>query len=189
MTYRDFRQRTWRRLDLLPGELLGELRDRARQARHLPARIVLVNDVALRRTHQLGLGAGHGLQRRGAVAALDRFLDIADGAAHLGAARLVDHGAAGDLARRFLGGSRVGHRLKNPLAETAGVQLRTIMLSHVTGAGCVSERLRDAVAASNLREGPNMLKETRRRDCARRHCRPYRGTGLQRQRFRVGEKR
>jgi hypothetical protein len=27
------------------------------------------------------------------------------------------------------------------------------------------------------------LKEQRRRDCARRHCRPYRGHGLQRQRF------
>jgi hypothetical protein len=153
MTYRDFRQRARRRLGLLAW-LLAELRNRARQARHLPARVVLVNDVALRRTHQLGLGAGHRLQRRVAVAALDRFLDVADGAAHLGAARLVDHGAAGDLAGRLLGGSRVGHRLKNPLAETAGVQLRTIMLSHVTGAGCVSERLRDAVAASNLREGP-----------------------------------
>ena len=34
------------------------------------------------------------------------------GTAHLGAARLVDHGAAGDLARRFLGGSGIGHRLK-----------------------------------------------------------------------------
>src|SRR5215813_10409513 len=112
------------------------------EPRYLPARIVLVNDVALRRSHQLGFGARHRLQRSIAVAAIDRFLDGADGTAHLGAARLVDHGAAGNLARRFLGGSRIGHRLKIPLAETAGVQSRTIMLSHVTDAAwVVSERL------------------------------------------------
>jgi len=96
--------------------LLGELGDRMREAGHFAARIVLVNDVALRRTHQLGLGARHCLGGRVAVAALDRFLDGADGATHLCAARLVDHGAAGNLARRFLGGSGIGHRLKNPLA-------------------------------------------------------------------------
>jgi hypothetical protein len=28
-----------------------------------------------------------------------------------------------------------------------------------------------------------LLKEQRRRDCARRHCRPYKGHILQRQRF------
>src|SRR5215467_11079877 len=83
------------------------------EPRYLPARIVLVNDVALRRSHQLGFGARHRLQRSLAVAALDRFLDGADGAAHLGAARLVDIGAPGNLARRFLGGSRIGHRLKS----------------------------------------------------------------------------
>jgi len=31
---------------------------------------------------------------------------------------------------------------------------------------------------------PALPKEQRRRDCARRHCRPYRGRVSQRQRFR-----
>src|SRR6185312_11406977 len=100
-------------------DLLAELCDRMRQAGHFPARVVLLNDVALRCTHQLWLGTRHRLCGRVAVATLDRVLDGADGAAHLGAARLVDHGSAGNLARRFLGGSRIGHRLKIPLAETA----------------------------------------------------------------------
>ena len=74
-----------------------------REPRNLSARIVLMDDAALRRLHQLGLGALHRLQRRLAVAALDRFLDGADRAAQLGAPRLVDDGAAGNLAGRFLG--------------------------------------------------------------------------------------
>lgn len=90
------------------GDLRGEPRDFA-------AGVVLVDDVALRGTHQSGLGIRHRLQGSGAVAGLDGFLDGADGTAHLGAARLVDGGAAGDLARRFLGGSGVGHGLKCPL--------------------------------------------------------------------------
>ena len=89
------------------------------QPRNLPARIVLVNDVALRRLHQLGLSLRHRLQCRIAVTALDRFFDAADGAAHLGAARLVDDGAAGNLARRLFGGSGIGHVLKYPSAVTA----------------------------------------------------------------------
>src|SRR5690349_23903179 len=99
-----------------PPGLLGELGDRMREAGYFAARIVLVNDVALRRSHQLGLGARHRLGGGIAVAALDRFLDGANSAAHLGAARLVDHGATGNLARRLFGGSGIGHRLKNPLA-------------------------------------------------------------------------
>ena len=96
--------------------LLGELRDLMREARHFAARIVLMDDVALCCAHQLRLGARHRLQCRGAVAALDGLLDGTDGVENLGAGRLVDYGAAGDLARRFLGGSRIGHRLKIPLA-------------------------------------------------------------------------
>src|SRR6202048_4994857 len=84
------------------------------ETRNLSARIVLVNDVALRRLHQLRLSARHRLLRRSAIAALDRLFDDADRTAHLGAARLVDDGAAGNLARRLLGGSRIGHILKYP---------------------------------------------------------------------------
>jgi len=57
------------------------------------------------------------------------------------------------------------------------------MLDRVIDAAGCSGLPWDAVAGSNLRR-PAMLKETRRRDCARRHWRPYRGRVLQRQRFR-----
>jgi hypothetical protein len=89
-----------------------------REPRDLSARIVLVNDIALRCLHQLRFRARHRLQRCSAVAAFDGFFDSANRAAHLGAARLVDDGAAGDLARRLLGGSRIGHILKYPSAVT-----------------------------------------------------------------------
>jgi hypothetical protein len=89
-----------------------------RKPRDLSARIVLMNDVALRGLHQFRLGAGHRLQRGIAIAALDRLFDGADRAAHLGAARLIDNRAAGNLARRLLGGSCVGHALKYPSAVT-----------------------------------------------------------------------
>jgi len=95
-----------------------------REAGHFAARIVLVNDVALRCAHQFRLGPHHRLHGRVAVTALDRFLDVADGAAHLGAARLVDHGAAGNLARRFLGGSRIGHLFKSFGGNRSYVQSR-----------------------------------------------------------------
>jgi len=89
-----------------------------RETRYLPARVVLVNDVALRCLHQLRLRVLHRLQRCVPVTALDRFLDGADRAAQLGPLRLVDDGAAGNLAGRLLGGSRIGHLLKYPSAGT-----------------------------------------------------------------------
>src|ERR1700754_4045492 len=85
-----------------------------RQARHLTVRVVAVNDVVLRRLHQFRLGMLHRRSRRGAIAALDCFLDGTHGGAQLGSARLVDDGAAGNLAGRLLGGSRIGHLFKNP---------------------------------------------------------------------------
>ena len=100
------------------AELLGELRDLMGQTRYLPARIVLVNDVALGGLHQLGLGALHGVQRCGAVALCDGVFNDANRSAHLGAARLVDDGAAGNLARRLLGRSGVGHVLS--VLQTGG---------------------------------------------------------------------
>src|ERR1019366_5824765 len=99
------------------ASLFRELCDLMREPRDLPARIVLVNDIALGCLHQLRLGARHRFQRGIAVAALDRLFDDADRAAHLGAARLVDDGAAGNLACRLLGGSRIGH-VSNILAVT-----------------------------------------------------------------------
>src|SRR5271163_4772385 len=89
--------------------LLRQLRNLMHKSRNLPARRVLVNDVALRRFHQLRLGTRHCLECCVAVTALDRFFDRSDRTAHLGAARFIDDGAAGNLARRLLGGSRIGH--------------------------------------------------------------------------------
>ena len=94
--------------------LCAELRDLMHQAGNLAACRVPVNDIALSGAHQLGLRAHHRLHRCIAVAALDRVFDAAHGATHLGAAGLVDRGTTGNLARRFLGGSGVGHRLKYP---------------------------------------------------------------------------
>src|ERR1700733_14736870 len=91
-----------------------ELGDLMRQPRNFPARIVLVNDIALRGLHELRLGMRHRLQRRVTIAALDRLFDGSNRATHLGAARLVDNGAAGNLAGRLLGGSSIGHALKCP---------------------------------------------------------------------------
>src|ERR1700704_830497 len=95
-----------------------------REPRDLSARIVLVNDVALGCLHEFRLGARHCLQRCIAVAALDRLFDGADRAAHLGATRLVDNGAAGNLARRLLGGRSIGHVLKYPSAKISRWEVR-----------------------------------------------------------------
>ena len=62
----------------------------------------LIDDIALGGLHQFRFRVRHRLQRRIAVAALDGFFDRADRATHLGAARLVDDGAAGILRVAFL---------------------------------------------------------------------------------------
>jgi len=108
-------------LTSLLADLLGELGDLVRQARYLPARIVLVNDIALRGLHQFWFRAHHRLQRRIAVAILDGFLDGTNRATHLGTARLIDDGAAGNLAGRLFGGSGIGHVLNYPSADIARV--------------------------------------------------------------------
>src|SRR5260221_6987469 len=107
----------------MPGLLTGifsissfrELCDLMREPRDLSARIVFVDDVALRRLHQFRFRTCHCLQRRFAVAALDRLFDNADCAAHLGTARLVDNGAAGNLSRRLLCGGSIWHVFNYPL--------------------------------------------------------------------------
>ena len=112
---------------------LRELGDRVSQARHLPARIVLVNDVALRSLHQFRFRVLHRFERRFAITALDRFLDGADRATHLRAARLVDDGAAGNLAGRLFGGSGIGHVLNYPSAVIA----RVVGLERAGRSNCV----------------------------------------------------
>jgi len=112
---------------------LRELGYRVRQARHLPARIVPVNDVALRGLHQFRFRILHRLERRLAIAALDRLLDGANRATHLSAARLVDDGAAGNLAGRLFGGSGIGHVLNYPSAVIA----RVVGLERAGRSNCV----------------------------------------------------
>jgi hypothetical protein len=100
-----------------------------------------VNDVALRCLHQFGLRMRHCLQSCIAVAALDGFFDGADRATHLGAARLVDDGAAGNLAGRLFGGSGIGHVLNYPSADIAlvvGLE-RAGRSNCVIDAGCISK--------------------------------------------------
>jgi hypothetical protein len=84
-------------------ELLAELGDAVREPGHFAAGAVFMHDVSLRRTHDHRLRVLHRGHRRVAVAAGDRFLDLAHGIAQQGAARLVDFGAARDLARGFAG--------------------------------------------------------------------------------------
>jgi len=95
--------------------------------------MVLVNDVALRGLHQFRFGVLHRFQRGIAVAALDRFLDGSDCTAHLGAARLVDEGAAGNLAGRLFGGGGIGHVLNYPSAVIA----RVVGLERAGRSNCV----------------------------------------------------
>ena len=99
-------------------DLLRELCNLTPESRNLSACIVLVNDLALRGPHELRFSARHRLQRRVTIAALDRLLDGSHRTAHRRAARLVDDGAAGNLARRLFGGSGIGHVLNYPSTVT-----------------------------------------------------------------------
>src|ERR1700688_5151441 len=68
---------------------LPELGDPMGKARNFAAGVVLVNDAALRRTHDDRFGLLESQQCRIAVAAGDRFLDFADRFAQQRTARLV----------------------------------------------------------------------------------------------------
>ena len=70
-----------------------------------------------RGAHELRFGLLHGLQCLVTITRRDRFLHLTDGSAYACAARFVDHGAAGDLARCFAGGGGVGHVLYLSLSE------------------------------------------------------------------------
>jgi hypothetical protein len=62
-----------------------------------------VNDALGDRAHQLGLRLDEGRLGGRGVTRSDRFFELAQEGAHARAARLVDFGAAGDLADRLLG--------------------------------------------------------------------------------------
>jgi hypothetical protein len=90
--------------------LFAELADLMGQARHLPARGLLMDDAALGGPHELGFGGQEGRFGLGLIPACDRVIDQAQIVAHARAARLVDLGTARDLAGRLLGGLGVGHQ-------------------------------------------------------------------------------
>ena len=92
-----------------------------------------MNDVALGCLHQFRFRVRHRLQRCIAVAALDGFFDGTNRATHLGAARLVDDGAAGNLAGRLFGGRGIGHVLNYPSAVIA----RVVGLERAGRSNCV----------------------------------------------------
>jgi len=87
----------------------AELGDTMREPWNFSAGVVLVNRSTLRGAHDRRLGFLESRQRCVTVAACDRLLDPADRTAQGGAARLVDLGAACDLARGFAGGLGVCH--------------------------------------------------------------------------------
>src|SRR3984885_8845013 len=161
--------------------LLRQLCNLMHKSRNLSARRDLVNDIALSGFHQLRLGACHCLECCVAVTALDRFFDRSDRAAHLGAAGFIDDGAAGNLARRLLGGRRIGHVLKCPSAVTDrrwAKCLPTVCLIDADCFGCpVENASRKPVRVATLKRtaaaglGPPPIEGS------------YRGRMPQRQRF------
>jgi hypothetical protein len=61
--------------------------------------------------HERGLSRLKRRLRRPSIAGSDRFLDIADGAAHARATRFVDDGPPRNLSGRLLGGFGISHRI------------------------------------------------------------------------------
>src|SRR5580704_9521636 len=91
------------------GSLFAELGNAVGEPRNFPAGGVAMDDAGSRGTDERRLGFGHGGDGRGAVAGCDRLLDFAHGTAHAGTPRLIDHGAAGNLASGLLGGFCISH--------------------------------------------------------------------------------
>lgn len=81
--------------------LFAELGDLVRQPRHFAARGIPMHLALVRRAHQRWLRKLHRVHCLVAVTGGDRFLDLAERAAHARAARLVDLGAARDFAGGF----------------------------------------------------------------------------------------
>ena len=106
--------------------------------RYFALRGIAVHYFFLRRANDHRFGFGH--RRKGArpVASSYRFFDLAHSCAQARAPRLIDRGAAGNLARGFLGGFGVGHDdVKGTLGSGA-----------YRGARCPRQRLRVAISVS-----------------------------------------
>jgi hypothetical protein len=100
--------------------LAPELGDSVSKTRYFAAGRVAMNDVFLCRAHNHGLGFSERSQRLATVSRRNRFLDASHKAAHAGAARLIDFGAARDLARCLAGGTGVGHALSSSSVTACG---------------------------------------------------------------------
>jgi len=87
-----------------------ELGDPMRQTGDLAACGIGMHDAFLRRPHDDRLCFFERRERRAAVAARDRFLDLAHAPAQLRPASLVDLGSPRDLAGGLAGRSGIGHR-------------------------------------------------------------------------------
>src|ERR1700723_3438573 len=129
------------------------------KSRNLSARRVLVNDIALSGFHQPRLVARHCLECCVAVTALYRFFDRSYRTTHLGAARFIDDGAAGNLARRLLGGSRIGHVLKCPSAVTDRGWAKGLPTICLIDADCFRVPRRECLAGNSC-SGSNAQKNS-----------------------------
>src|ERR1700730_4519684 len=100
--------------------LAPELGDAVSKTRYFAAGRVAMNDVFLCRAHNHRLGFSERRQRLATVSRRNRFLDASHKAAHAGAARLIDLGAARDRARCLAGGTGVGHALSSSSVTACG---------------------------------------------------------------------
>jgi len=90
--------------------LFAEFGDTMREPRDFSAGIVLVHDTSLCCPHDDGFCRLKGRQGGFAIAALDRFLDLAYRISQHRAPSLIDFGSARDHARGFAGGLGIGHQ-------------------------------------------------------------------------------
>jgi len=81
-----------------------------REPRDFSAGVVLVHDASLRGPHDDWLRFLEGRQGRLAIAALNRFLDLAHRISQHRASCLIDFGSARDHSGGFTGGLGIGHQ-------------------------------------------------------------------------------
>ena len=91
------------------GPLGTKLGDPMREARYFAAGGIVMNKALLRRTHNHGLGFLQGCKCLDAIACGNGFLNVANAAAHFGAAAFVDCSAPRDLSGSFAGRIGIGH--------------------------------------------------------------------------------
>jgi len=88
---------------------LLKLRDLVREPRNFSLRGIAMHDAFLCSADQSRLRVSHRGESASAVTRGDRFLHLADCAAHARASRLIDNGSADGLTGSFLCGFRVRH--------------------------------------------------------------------------------